>query len=97
MDDLRSGPGNGVEEAIQLNTERRQNLGNAQETISKMGGNLNQRVGWHLSCDEADGGLVNMMENYQAPPDEADFKETAVEGTQTSIRTPGCKTMRKWF
>ena len=24
------------------------------------------------------------MENYQAPPTEADFKETAVEGTQTS-------------
>ena len=83
LDELRS-DAKWVEEAIQLNTERRQNLGNAQETISKMGGNLNPESGMASFGDEADGGLVNMMENYQAPPTEADFKETAVEGTQTS-------------
>jgi len=85
LDELRS-DAKWVEEARKLNTERRQNLGNAQETISKMGGNLNPESGMASFGGDGQGGLENMMmgENYQAPPTEADFEETAVEGTKTS-------------
>jgi hypothetical protein len=85
LDELRS-DAKWVEEARKLNTERRQNLGNAQETISKMGGNLNPESGMASFGGDGQGGLENMMmgENYQAPPTEADFEETVVEGTKTS-------------
>ena len=66
LDELRS-DAKWVEEAIQLNTERRQNLGNAQEKISKMGGSLNTESGM-ASFGDAEGGLGSMMtENYHAP------------------------------
>jgi hypothetical protein len=84
LDELRS-DAKWVEEAIKLNTERRQNLGNAHEKISKMGGSLNTESGM-ASFGDAEGGLGSMMtENYQAPPTEADLnQENAVEGTKTS-------------
>ena len=74
-----------VIEAKRLNLERRQNLGNAKETIAKMGGNLNTENGIASFNDEGDDDdefLRNMSKQKQT--EEELNLEAVVEGTSNS-------------